>query len=92
MTKIIIKSDNKKSWKLEAEENNTILNLILKTSFNMPYSCMQGKCGICSCRVKTGKDLLLSEDGSYVESDVIKTCKTYVKYQSDRFVELETIF
>ena len=77
-----------KTKSIEISEEQTILEQI--DHLDIPYSCLEGHCGTCVCRLVSGEvdmqDSLALTDKE-VENGYILTCQSYAKTD----VEIEFI-
>ena len=73
------------SVEVSVEEDETILEALLKAGENPPYSCMEGICMACQCKVIQGvaemhKDSFLSEEE--IKEKSILSCQAFVRSES----------
>ncbi|MBS8122515.1 2Fe-2S iron-sulfur cluster-binding protein [Candidatus Vampirococcus lugosii] len=78
----------------EANDKENILKQIINSGFDMPFSCMNGTCGICSCFVIKGSEFLIDTNGNNFVSngESFTTCNTFVKANLDGKVVLQAVF
>ena len=74
--------NDKKEYNFNSDENETILETLLKNNFDAPYSCELGFCAICPVKltdgdIKCDDDSILTEKEK--ESNIIVTCQSYPK-------------
>ena len=85
--KLIVSIDNT-SKSIEISKDQTILEQI--DHLDIPYSCLEGHCGTCVCRLVSGEvdmqDSLALTDKEF-ENGYILTCQSYAKTD----VEIEFI-
>ncbi len=67
-------------FELEVQKNKTILDAILDSNREAPYSCYAGACSTCVARLKKGTvqmDTCLALDEDEVEQGLILTCQSH---------------
>lgn len=78
----------------EANDKENILKQIINSWFDMPFSCMNWTCWICSCFVIKWSEFLIDTNwNNFVSNwESFTTCNTFVKANLDWKVVLQAVF
>jgi ferredoxin len=75
----IIVNFNNKETIIQGSERKTILDSLIESGLDVPYSCKEGFCGVCICKLQSGEvdiidDSLLTK--KEIKSGLILSCQT----------------
>lgn len=64
--------NNKRSFNVEIENGQSILEACITANVNPPYSCLEGHCGACEARLLKGE--VLQEGVAIKAPAMVRTC------------------
>lgn len=77
--KVIIDDSN---HQVISESGDTILDTLIKSNLDVPFSCQVGHCSVCKCKLLSG-DIIVEDDSILTNGEkrngFILACQTYPK-------------